>query len=127
MERANMGGAFNPIVLVVEDEPLLRLCAVDIVADAGFETLAAANADAAMRILLSRNDIGVVFTDVQMPGSMDGLKLAHIAGEKWPPIKFIVTSGYAMIADQNLPRGWRFIEKPYEPWQIASALRELAA
>jgi two-component system, response regulator PdtaR len=126
MEHPNMEG-FNPIVLVVEDEPLALLCAVDIVTDAGFETLEAANADAAMQILLSRSDIGVVFTDIQMPGSMDGLKLAHTAGAMWPPIKFIVTSGQAAIAEQNLPQGSRFIKKPYEPWQIASALRELAA
>jgi CheY-like chemotaxis protein len=127
MERANMGGAFSPIVLVVEDEPLLLHHAVDIVTDAGFETLAAANADAAMRILLSRTDIGVVFTDVQMPGSMDGLKLAYTVRQKWPPIKFIITSGYAMIAQQNVPSGWRFINKPYQPWQIELALRELTA
>jgi two-component system, response regulator PdtaR len=105
MGRTNMGGALNPIVLVVEDEPLLLMYSVDIVTDAGFETLEAANADAAMRILLSRNDIGVVFTDVQMPGCMDGLKLAHTIRQTWAQIKFIITSGYVMTAEQNLPSG----------------------
>jgi len=91
-ERANMGGAPKPIVLVVEDQPQLLLDAVNIGTDVGFEALAASNADAAMRILLSGNDIGVVFTDVQMPGSMDGLELAHAVRQRSPPIKFTVTS-----------------------------------
>ena len=80
-------------VLIVEDEPLVRFCAVQTVEEAGFAVIEAANADEAIAILESRRDIRVVFTDIHMPGSMDGLKLAHAVRDRWPPIKIIVTSG----------------------------------
>jgi two-component system, response regulator PdtaR len=75
-----------PAVLIVEDEPLVRLGAVQTIEDAGFEVIEAANADEAIEILEKRSDIRVVFTDVHMPGSMDGLKLAHAVRNRWPPI-----------------------------------------
>ena len=102
-------GAKAPAVLIVDDEPLVRLCAVETVEDAGFEVIEAANADEAIRILESRSDIHVVFTDVHMPGSMDGLKLAHAIRNRWPPIKIIVTSGREKVAEQDLPAGGRFV------------------
>jgi two-component system, response regulator PdtaR len=120
-------GTKRPVVLVVEDEALLLLEALDIVTDAGFEALPAANADEALRLLESRDDIQVVFTDVNMPGSMDGIKLAHAIRHRWPPVKLIVTSGYFMRSDQHLPSGGRFFKKPYEGPQISNALRELTA
>jgi CheY-like chemotaxis protein len=83
----------RPVVLAVEDEPLTLMLAVDMIRDAGFEPLWASNADEAIRILESRNDIRVVFTDINMPGSMDGLKLAQAVRGRWPPIKIIVTFG----------------------------------
>jgi CheY-like chemotaxis protein len=83
------------VVLIVEDEPLVRWSGLKMLEDADFEVIEAANADEAIRILESRNDIRVVFTDVQMPGSMDGLKLAHAVRNRWPPIKIIVT----LVAD----------------------------
>jgi CheY-like chemotaxis protein len=85
----------------------------------------AANADEAIRILESRNDIHVVFTDIQMPGSMDGVKLAHAVRDRWPPIQFIVVSGVT-FDEGKLPEGSRFFSKPYEPSMIASAIREFA-
>ena len=115
-----------PAVLVVEDEPLIRIGAVRMIEDAGFEVIEAANADDAIRILERRRDIRVIFTDVHMPGSMDGLKLAHAVRDRWPPIKIIVTSGRESITEQDLPEGGRFFAKPYNPTQIASALHELA-
>src|SRR5258707_15153422 len=81
----------RPVVLIVEDEFLLRMDAVDMIAAAGFEVGEAANADDAIEILESRRDITVVFTDIQMPGSMDGLKLAHAVRGRWPPIKIVAT------------------------------------
>ena len=84
----------GPVVLIVEDEPLVRLGAVQAIEDAGFEVIEAANADEAIRILENRSDIRVVFTDIHMPGSIDGLKLAHAVRDRWPPIKIIVTSGH---------------------------------
>jgi CheY-like chemotaxis protein len=116
--------AKTPSILVVEDEPLVRLCAVDTVAAAGFDVIEAASADEAIRILESRSDIRVVFTDIQMPGSMDGLKLAHAVRDRWPPIKIIVTSGRELVTKHDLPEGGRFFAKPYDPTEICKALRE---
>jgi CheY-like chemotaxis protein len=118
--------AITPAVLIVEDEPLVRLCAVETVEAAGFTVIEAANADEAIRILESRRDIRVVFTDIHMPGSMDGLKLAHAVRDRWPPIKIIVTSGREKVAEQELPAGGRFFAKPYDPAQIQDTLRAWA-
>jgi CheY-like chemotaxis protein len=115
-----------PVVLVVEDEQLVRLSVVKTIEDAGFDAIEAADADEAIRILESRKDIRLVFTDVHMPGSMDGLKLAQAVRNRWPPIKIIVTSGREQITEQDLPKGVRFFAKPYSPLQIRDALREWA-
>jgi len=117
--------AKRPVVLIVEDEFLLRMDAVHMIAAAGFEVVEAANADQAIDILESRRDITVVFTDVQMPGSMDGLKLARAVRGRWPPIKIIATSGRLDLEQGDLPEGGRFLAKPYSPGQLAGVLREL--
>src|SRR3979411_777683 len=80
------------VVLVVEDEMLLRMRAIDMVEDAGYTSVEAVDADEAVAILESRSDIALMFTDIQMPGSMDGLKLAHAVRERWPPVKIILVS-----------------------------------
>ncbi|HTC04079.1 MAG TPA: response regulator [Xanthobacteraceae bacterium] len=113
-----------PAVLIVEDEPLVRIGAANIIEDAGFKVIQAESADEAIRVLECRGDIRVVFTDIHMPGSMDGLKLAHTVRNRWPPIKIIVTSGRELIAEQVLPEGGRFFAKPYNPIEILGALRE---
>src|SRR3954470_10107757 len=115
----------RPVVLVVEDEFLLRMNAVDMIAAAGFEVIEAANADEAIAILENRRDITVVFTDIQMPGSMDGLKLARAVRGRWPPIKIVATSGHVSVSDADLPEGGRFLAKPYNALQIGSLLREV--
>jgi CheY-like chemotaxis protein len=115
-----------PAVLIVEDEPLVRLYAAQVVADAGFVVIEASNADEAIRILESRSDVRVVFTDIHMPGSMDGLKLAAAVRNRWPPIKIIVTSGRQFVSAEKLPEGGRFFGKPYDPIEIKEALHELA-
>ena len=117
----------RPVVLIVEDEFLLRMDAVDMIAAAGFEVLEAANADEAIEILESRRDITVVFTDVQMPGSMDGLKLARAVRGRWPPIKIIATSGHFDISESELPAGGRFLAKPYTFEQVRLTLSEVMA
>src|ERR1700732_2938499 len=119
--------AKRPVVLIVEDEFILRMDAVDMIAGAGFEVLEAGNADEAIDILESRRDITVVFTDIQMPGSMDGLKLARAVRGRWPPIKIIATSGLVDVGDGDLPSGGLFLQKPYSPAQISRALRDLTA
>ena len=115
----------RPVVLIVEDEFLLRMEAADMIAAAGFEVVEAANADDAIEILESRRDIIVVFTDIQMPGSMDGLKLARAVRGRWPPIKIVATSGHADVRETDLPEGGRFLRKPYSPIQVTGVLREL--
>src|SRR5260221_8652475 len=115
----------RPVVLIVEDEFLLRMDAADMIAAAGFEVVEAGNADKAIEILEARRDIAVVFTDIQMPGSMDGLKLARAVRGRWPPIKIVATSGYVGVAETDLPEGGRFLPKPYGPIEITGALREL--
>jgi CheY-like chemotaxis protein len=117
----------KPIVLVVEDEPLLRLLAMDVVEDAGFEALYAANADEAVAILETRTDVRIVFTDVDMPGSMDGIKLAAAVRGRWPPIAIIVVSGHVQVDLADLPDGSRFFRKPYNSEHVIVALREMAA
>ena len=114
------------MVLIVEDEFLLRMDAVDMITGAGFQAVeVAANADQAIEILESRRDIILVFTDIQIPGSMDGLKLARAIRGRWPPIKILATSGRTNVEESDLPEGARFLPKPYGRFQVAGALREL--
>jgi CheY-like chemotaxis protein len=117
----------GPVVLMFKDEFLLRMDAVDMIAAAGFEVVEAANADEAIEILESRRDITVVFTDIQMPGSMDGLKLARAVRGRWPPIKIVATSGQLDVRETDLPEGGRFLAKPYSPIQVTGVLRELTS
>ena len=114
-------------VLVVEDEAVIRLAAVGLVEDAGYEALEAANAEQAIRILEARSDVRVVFTDVDMPGSMDGLKLAHYIRTRWPPVHLIVASGHAILKESQLPSGARFFPKPYTDQTIVETIRNLLA
>lgn len=115
----------RPTVLVVEDDFLLRMDAVAIVGNAGFRAVEAANADQAIAIIEADPNIHVVFTDVQMPGSMDGLRLARFIKHRWPPIKIVATSGRVRVSKSDLPEGSVFVPKPYSPELIISALREL--
>ncbi len=101
------------VVLVVEDNPLILLSAVELVAAAGFSSIGAENADKAISILEARSDIRVVFTDIEMPGTMDGVKLAHYIRDRWPPIHLIVASGRATVEESELPTRPRFFSKPY--------------
>ncbi len=115
------------IVLVVEDEPLLLMVAVGLVQDAGFETIEATNADDALRILEARSDIRIVFTDIQMPGSMDGMKLAVFIRDRWPPIELVITSARKNFLEEELPSRAVFFSKPYDNDMVIETLRRLAA
>ena len=119
--------ALTPVanVLVVEDEMVLRMRAVDIVEDAGFAAVEAVNADEALAILESRSDISLLFSDIQMPGSMNGLKLAHAVHERWPAIKIILVSGEVNVADADKPADSRFFGKPLEEKQMIAELQEM--
>jgi two-component system, response regulator PdtaR len=110
------------VILVVEDDLIIRMGALQLVLDAGFEAIEAGNADEAIRILEARPDIHLVFTDVGMPGTMDGIKLAHYIRNRWPPVKLIVASGQAVIDESHLPAGARFFSKPYREDTIVGAM-----
>jgi two-component sensor histidine kinase/CheY-like chemotaxis protein len=112
-------------VLVVEDEMLLRMRAVDMVEDAGFTPLEAINADDALAILESRSDIELLFTDIQMPGSMDGLNLAHAVHKRWPLIKIILVSGQLKLTDNDKPIDSRFFGKPLEVKQMIAEMQDM--
>ena len=115
----------RPLVLVVEDEYLIRTDTAETIRDAGFEVIEASNADEAIILLESRQDIWVVFTDIQMPGSMDRLKLAQAVRHRWPPVHIVATSGRRVLQASELPAGSLFFPKPYSPHKIASTLRTL--
>ena len=114
-----------PVVLVVEDEPLLRMLAVEVVEEAGFIAIEARDADEAVTLLESRRDITLLFTDINMPGSMDGLKLAHAVRDRWPPIKILVVSGKQQLQLSDLPSNSCFVGKPYQASALVEELRSL--
>jgi CheY-like chemotaxis protein len=110
------------VVLMVEDEPLVRMVAAATIEDAGFETKKAVGAESAIAILEVRKDIRIVFADIHMPGSMDGLKLARAVRDRWPPIVLILTSGLIKIGQRDLPERSVFLAKPYSPDALTAAL-----
>src|SRR6202158_1373280 len=113
------------VVLVVEDEMLLRMRAVDMGEDAGYTSVEAVDADEAVAILESRSDIALMFTDIQMPGSMDGLKLAHAVRERWPPIKIILVSGQLKLANIDIPAASGFFGKPLEAQEMIAEMQNM--
>jgi CheY-like chemotaxis protein len=117
----------TPVVLIVEDDLLLRMLAVEVVEEAGFIALEAADADEAVALLESRLDISVLFTDVNMPGSMDGLKLAHAVRDRWPPIKILLVSGHVRLQPSELPSNSCFVGKPYRAAAMVEQLRSIVS
>jgi CheY-like chemotaxis protein len=117
--------AEKTVILVVEDEALIRMSAVHMLEDAGFATVEAGNADDAMKILDLRSDIRVVFTDINMPGTFDGMRLARFIRGRWPPIHLIVTSGLMLPGAEDLAAIGKFIPKPYNPEHVIATIREL--
>jgi two-component system, response regulator PdtaR len=105
----------NPsVVLVVEDEPLVRMTAADELEEAGFQVLEAINADEALKVLEARsNDVQVLFTDVDMPGSMDGIALAEEVYRRWPHVLLLISSGHARPHPDEIPDHGHFVPKPY--------------
>lgn len=112
-----------PVILVVEDEPLLCLDISNALRDEGHDVIATTNADDAIKVLQSRTDIRTVFTDINMPGSMDGLKLAAAVRERWPPVNIIVTSGMRAPRPDEMPAKALFIAKPYRTGDVVEAMR----
>lgn len=114
------------MVVLVEDELLIRMTAFDLLVDAGFEVAEAEHAAEALAILQGRsNDIHALFTDIHMPGAMDGLALAHHTQKNWPWVVILLTSGLAIPLPTALPDGSRFLSKPYDPDHVVRHLREM--
>lgn len=114
-------------VLVVEDEVLVRLDLVTRLADAGYATHEASNAAEAIAILEKHAEIRVVFTDIQMPGDMDGLALAHYVRKRWPPTIIVVSSGRVQPRADEMPEDVPFLAKPYEQRELGTILGHVAA
>lgn len=114
-------------ILVVEDEPLVRMVIALHLADEGFDVFEAADAEEAIAFLERHPSINLLFTDIDMPGSMDGLKLSAFVRDRWPPVRIIVTSGKRMIEVTDLPAGSMFFPKPYQLDTVTTAMRELVA
>ena len=133
MPKANVGPAQaaeintnrKAVILIVEDNAVIRMGAIDLVVHAGYEALEATNADDAIRLLEARADIVLVFTDVGMPGTMDGIKLAHYIRNRWPPVKLIVASGRSIVEQSRLPEGSHFFPKPYNDGTIVEQIRRM--
>jgi two-component system, response regulator PdtaR len=117
--------AVPTVVLIVEDEWLLRELAVELVEDAGFVALQAGDADEAVALLEARSDIAAIFTDINMPGSIDGLELAHTVRDRWPLIKILVASGLLRPQQSDLPPSSGFLEKPYRGEAVIAQLCSL--
>ena len=115
------------LVLIVEDEILIRMAAIDALTDAGFACLEAGQSAEALEHLVARaEEVVVVCTDVHMPGEMDGVALAHHTSRSWPWISVLVMSGKAALRADDLPAGSRFLPKPYDPETLVAHVRELA-
>lgn len=113
-------------VLVVEDEPILMYDAMDMVEEAGLVAFGARNADEAITLLETHANIRILFTDIEMQGSMDGLKLARVVRDRWPPVAIMVTSGRVKVTAEDMPEHGVFFAKPYPPASIVKALNEIA-
>lgn len=114
-------------ILVVEDEPLIRLGMVSLVEELGFPVLEAGDAAEAIGLMEAATDIRLVITDVDMPGTMDGLRLAHYVRKRWPPVQLIVVSGKVGVDPKQLPEGARFFSKPCRDDVLLAAVREIGA
>ena len=115
------------IVLVVDDEAVLRFIASDVLEDSGFQVLEAEDAKAALEVLAAHPDVQVLFTDINMPGRLDGLDLAREAHMRWPSLKLVVTSGRPKPADRAIPDDGRFVAKPYSPDSLVGEIRKALA
>ena len=121
--RAAPGGRTSPVVLVVEDEFLVRIVAAESLEAEGFSVVTATTAHEALDCLADGDDIAAVFTDVEMPGTLNGLGLARIVHARWPWIRIVVTSGRAHVAVGEMPPGACFLPKPYRSSTLVEAFR----
>ena len=114
----------SPLVLVVDDEAILRLLAADVLEEHGFRVVEAEDAEAALKVLAEQPDVRVLFTDINMPGPLDGLDLAREVHARWPAIKLVVTSGRLRLLEEEIPDSGRFVAKPYSPGTLVEEIRQ---
>ncbi len=114
-EAANVARTAPPVVLVVDDEVIVRMLACDILEAGGYDALEAVNAQEALVLLDARPDIALVFTDVDMPGEINGLGLARLATLRAPSLPILITSGATVVSKADIPLNGRFLQKPYTP------------
>ena len=115
-----------PLVLIVEDQPLVRMTAADELEESGFRILEAANADVALAVLEAQwDEVHVLFTDVDMPGSMDGMALAELVHRRWPHILLLISSGHARPHPDEIPDHGRFVSKPYVGATLVQHIEEM--
>ena len=113
------------VILLVDDEALVRMVGADILTDADFRGIDAVNADEALAMLEARSDVRVLVTDVEMPGALDGFTLARLVDKTWPQIGIVVVSGRAQPAEGDLPPKALFLGKPYTPDALVKAVRSI--
>ena len=113
--------------MVVEDDPILLMHSSALIEDAGFDVIEARNADEAIALLEKQPDVHIVFTDIEMPGSMDGLKLARAVRDRWPPVHLIIASGRYRPGAHELPEDSRFFAKPFDSEELVATLNHMAA
>lgn len=114
-------------ILVVEDDALIRMLGVDILEEAGYEVREAGNADEAMAILSAHDDVRLLFSDIDMPGTMDGVGLARLVHERWPRIRLLLTSGHHRLRSSALPDDGKFVRKPWTADMLIGKVRGLLA
>ena len=112
-------------ILVVEDEALIRIWAADLLEEDGFSVLEAKDADAALKVLEARPDVKLLLTDVQMPGSLNGMELASEVHARWPHILLVITSGRDRPARAEIPDDGRFVAKPYSAEELLVQVKDL--
>ena len=115
------------LVLIVDDDEAVVEITAEILGTLGYDVLIARNGPEAVELLRRNSCVSVLFTDIQMPGAMDGLRLARAVRGRWPPIKIVTTSGHLTVADTDLPEGGRFLPKPYSAHEVTCVLREVMA
>ncbi|KAA2237876.1 response regulator [Salinarimonas soli] len=115
------------VILLVEDEPLVRMLGTDVLEDAGFLVVEAMDAQDALAQLEAHPEVDILFTDVQMPGELDGVALARIVHDRRPDVRLVIASGRARLEPQDIPDNGRFVPKPYRPDELVGVMREVLA
>lgn len=114
------------VILVVEDELFVRLMAIDAIEDAGYKVVGVETGDEALTLLDSRDDIGLLFTDIKMPGEIDGLELAARVRARWPALPILLTSGHLFHGDASVPATIPFLQKPYRAGTLIAEISRLS-